>query len=175
MGGINLWINEVAKYHNDWIRILKSLGCDYYAEDIVQEMYITLLRRSSPEKVFTNGQVYFPYIYFCLRNSYFNYLKEKNKVTKVDLDSVQIEVIGSDYEDKVAFEDFSEQIRDILQNEHWYFERVYDIYTGVDNPSYRDMARDTEISFMTIYNDMKKIKSIINDNKSKLQDEWNDL
>ena len=38
----NLWLNEVAKYHEQWIKTVNGIGGDMYAEDIVQEMYIKL-------------------------------------------------------------------------------------------------------------------------------------
>jgi RNA polymerase sigma factor (sigma-70 family) len=168
-----MWIEEIAKYHDDWLRVLESFGADYYAEDIVQEMYITLMRRNEPEKYIIKGKLYFPYIYVTLRNSYLNYLKKKNKVYKVDIDEIQIETTIDDAEDKHEFHEFSNKIRDLLGREHWYYERIYDIYTSPENPSFRTMAKDTKISFMTIYNDFKKIKELID--KEHLKQDWKEL
>jgi len=32
------WLSKVAEHHEDYLRIVKSLGVDDLAEDIVQEM-----------------------------------------------------------------------------------------------------------------------------------------
>ena len=45
------WLKEVAKFHADYLRIVQSYGEDFYAEDIVQEMYIRLHKYADREKV----------------------------------------------------------------------------------------------------------------------------
>lgn len=174
------WIKEIAKQHERWVAIMKSFGADYYAEDLVQEMYITLNRTSQRDKCFRDGEVYVGFIYTCLKNTYINYLVKKQRVTKVDVDEYDvtrddIDVSTETVEQKKEFEELSNQIRELLNNEHWYLEKVYDIYTSPEDPSYRDMARETNISFMTIYGDMKKIKHLIIKNKHKFEKAWQEL
>jgi RNA polymerase sigma factor (sigma-70 family) len=178
-----MWIEKVVKYHKDWLRILYSLGCDYMAEDIVQEVYINLMRKSSEKQALKNGEPYIPYMYAVLRNTYLNYVNKKNKITKIPLEDITLTHEIPSYEDKEAFEEFSDRIRGILRTYEddestlsgWYREKLYDIYTSPEDPSFRTMAKETEISFMTIYNDFKNIKRIIKEHKDKLQDEWNEI
>ena len=51
------WLEKVAKYHNDWIKIVNSFGEYNFAEDIVQLSYIALMRYASENKVIKNGKV----------------------------------------------------------------------------------------------------------------------
>jgi len=44
------WLKEVAKFHADYLRIVQSYGEDFYAEDIVQEMYIRLHKYADRER-----------------------------------------------------------------------------------------------------------------------------
>lgn len=169
---MSCWIDKVAAHHNDWVKILKGFGADYYAEDIVQEMYITLLTKSSPEKCFRGDKVYFGFIYVCLRNAFLNYLKQKNKFVKVDIDTVHLTDV-CEIDGKKEFEEMNAEIRKTLSKKHWYYEALYTIYTSPENPSYRSLAKQTDISFMTIANDMKKIKGFIN--QQKIEEKWKSL
>jgi hypothetical protein len=169
-------LTEIASHHDKWVRTVEGFGVGYYAEDIVQEMYMTLVRTNSIDKAFRDGKLYVGFIYICLRNACVNYNVKKSRVQKVDIDETNVtrdDIIleGRTTEQKIEFEELSNEIRETLRNEHWYYEKVYDIYTSPDAPSYRQMARDTTISFMTIYGDMKKIKHLIKSNK-KFETKW---
>ena len=65
------WLEKVAKYHNDWIKIVNSFGEYNFAEDIVQLSYIALMRYASENKVIKNGKVSRGYMYFTLRSLYY--------------------------------------------------------------------------------------------------------
>ena len=43
---MNSTLDKLAKYHTEWLRMVKSMGGDDFSEDIVQEMYI---------KIYTKG------------------------------------------------------------------------------------------------------------------------
>ena len=58
------WLGVVAKQHKDWIRIINSFGEYDYAEDLVQEFYITLYKYANKEKVIRNGIVSRGYCFF---------------------------------------------------------------------------------------------------------------
>jgi hypothetical protein len=51
------WLNKVAKHHKEWVKIVNSFGEYFFAEDIVQETYIMLMKWSSEEKLFKDEQI----------------------------------------------------------------------------------------------------------------------
>ena len=58
------WLNIVARQHNDWIKIVNSFGEYNYAEDIVQEAYIRLIKYAIPHNIIKNDKVNLVFIYF---------------------------------------------------------------------------------------------------------------
>jgi DNA-directed RNA polymerase specialized sigma24 family protein len=44
------WLSEVAKNHKNYVKIINSFGEYFYAEDLVQEMYLRLTATSNPNK-----------------------------------------------------------------------------------------------------------------------------
>jgi hypothetical protein len=57
------WLKQVAKYHDDYLRIVRSLGEDVYAEDIVQEMYLRLHKYGDLSRILQkDGKVNINYI-----------------------------------------------------------------------------------------------------------------
>ena len=64
----NLWLNEIAKKHKQWLATVHGIGGDMYAKDIVQEIDISLDKLAEKrgthdfmignEKL-TNGYVYY--------------------------------------------------------------------------------------------------------------------
>ena len=63
----------IAEQHKEWIKIINSFGEYDFAEDLVQEMYILIWKYGSEEKVIRNGKVSRGYIFFTLRNLYYQY------------------------------------------------------------------------------------------------------
>lgn len=44
-------LQVLAKHHNKWLNIVRSLGETIYAEDIVQEMYLKVYEKSIAAKL----------------------------------------------------------------------------------------------------------------------------
>ena len=83
----NSWLAKVAEHHNEWIKIIHSFGEYDYAQDLVQETYITLWKYASAEKIIdVNGNVRKGYVYFTLKSLYYQYYNKKKKITKVPID-----------------------------------------------------------------------------------------
>ena len=74
------WLNKVAKHHKDWVKIVNSFGEYFFAEDIVQETYIMLMKWSSEEKLFKDEQINKAYMYFALKNTFLQHLNKNNKI-----------------------------------------------------------------------------------------------
>ena len=74
MGKEVKWLAKVAERHNEWISIVNSFGEYDFAEDITQEMYLTLYKYADEEKIIKNGVVSRGYVYFTIRSLYFSVL-----------------------------------------------------------------------------------------------------
>jgi len=64
--------------HQDWVRMATSLGAGDYAEDIVQESYIRLLKYASTDALIKNGKVNKMYMWVTISNC-LNTHRTKNK------------------------------------------------------------------------------------------------
>ena len=109
------WLAVVAERHQEWVSIVNSFGEYDYAEDIVQEMYITIYKYANENKVIRNGIVSRGYIYFCCRSLYYQYYNSKRKITKVSLDDEEFTLqIPSDtqMDEQVAFHKICTMIDD---------------------------------------------------------------
>jgi len=65
-------IDRLAKEHNVWIKMAKSLGCgsDEQANELVQQMYLKLciLGKNKYDAVIVNDQVNKMYVYNTIKN-----------------------------------------------------------------------------------------------------------
>jgi RNA polymerase sigma factor (sigma-70 family) len=153
-------LEELAKYHAEWVRMAKMYVKDV-AEDIVQEMYLKINRWGY--KCIKRGEVQKAYIFTIIRGLCLDYLATKNRVVKTELQEWHSHEDQSDADLHRYYEQHENhiKIREALREEHNYYDWLFMLYTKAENPSYRDLAEESGISLMTIYNDMQKIKEII--------------
>lgn len=161
------WLEVVAKQHKEWIRIVNSFGEYDYAEDIVQEMYIVLHKYADPNKIITNGKANRGYIFFTLKTTYYQYYNAKNKVYKVNIDDYQINYEDS-LEEQEAYNNICKMIDKEIENWHWYDKKLFELYKNTDM-SIRKLAKETGISWVSIFNTLKNCKTKI---KDRFQDDW---
>ena len=67
------WIEQVAQHHKEYIKTIKSFGEEFYAEDLVQEMYIRFINKNKEKAVIVNGQVNRYYVYLTLRSLFVDF------------------------------------------------------------------------------------------------------
>ena len=92
------WLKQVAKYHDDYLRIVRSLGEDVYAEDIVQEMYLRLHKYGDLSRILQkDGKVNINYIRCVLYNIYKTLYMARQKHQKVDLNEAKHLTVEYDY------------------------------------------------------------------------------
>ena len=193
----NLWLNEIAKKHKQWLATVKGIGGDMYAEDIVQEMYIKLYKlaekRGSHDFLFDNGKLQNGYVFFTLRSILYSYLGQKNKhrkspiewlINNLDKDKENNPVTYGELADDSyiydeqgssdrleAEERFLQKVD--LESLNWeqYDRDIFNIYkdTGM---SFRTMSKYTDISHTNIYHTVKRCKESL---KDALQEDWEDL
>ena len=167
------WLAKVAERHQEWVSIVKSFGEYDYAEDIVQEMYITIYKYADENKVIRNGIVSRGYIYFCCRSLYYQYYNSKRKITKVSLDDEEFTLqIPSDtqMDEQVAFHKICTMIDDHIDNWRWYEKKLFQIYRDTDL-SIRGIAAETNISWVSIFNTLKHAKQEL---KEKFNEDYQD-
>tara|TARA_R110001592_G_scaffold258294_2_gene522110 strand:- start:2200 stop:2814 length:615 start_codon:yes stop_codon:yes gene_type:complete len=180
----------VCKYHKEWIEIVERLGGGLYSEDIVQEAYIKIVKYNYGSKIVNKGKVSKGYMYFVLRSIFINYIKQANKVRKVNIDmlynisgktwfldesnnnhntrnlinktkEIQQDVVCEDIIRERAYGRICDKIDKELESWHWYDKKIFEVYR--DTPlTIRGMAKETKISTVNIFHTLKKGKIIIN-------------
>lgn len=191
-------INKIYQYHKEWVAMVQALGGGLYSEDIVQEAYIKIDKYNYQNRMFKKGKISKGYMFFILRSIFINYIKQANKIRKVDINTLY------DITDKTWFCDVSnhtgnyrnlkENVDDILYKSediikeyaygkicnkideeidtwHWYDKKIFEVYR--DTPlSIRGMAKETNISSVNIFHTLKKGKNIIRD---KFEEDYEDF
>ena len=154
------WLTKVAKEHKEWVSIVRSFGEDLYCEDIVQEVYIRLLKYSREEKVIVNGQVHRPYMYFVLRNT-FLLMQRGDKPTFTPIDQAYGLKSHEDITDKtIAYQKIQDKIQEEVSGWHWYDQKLWSIYRE-SAMSIRKIAGETKISSKSIFVTLKHCKERI--------------
>jgi DNA-directed RNA polymerase specialized sigma24 family protein len=158
----NKWLNQVAQHHNEWIKIINSFGEYDYAEDIVQETYIALYKYADATKIIdASGNVRKGYVFFTLKSLFFQYYNKKMKINKVSIDEQFTLFDDSNLDEHNAYNDICLLIDKEIKNWHWYDEKLFKLYRDSDM-SMRDIAKETNISLISIFNSIKNYKEILN-------------
>jgi len=156
------WLSKVAEHHEDYLRIVKSLGVDDLAEDIVQEMYLKISKYCSPERILQeNGTVNKYYIRCVLYNLVHDYRKQQNKHKKVNIEEVYNLGVEYDYiEETEAYTGLIQLIGEEVKTWHWYDRDLFTLYwkTGW---SIRKLSDETRISTSSIFQTLKYCKNQI--------------
>jgi|TARA_R110000744_G_scaffold56031_2_gene118216 hypothetical protein len=174
------WIKIVAKSHKHWVSLAKKLGGGDYSEDIVQEMYIKLHTYADADKTIIRGKLNQRYIYLTLYSSFINFIREKNKIKKIQIEKffkdegfieipekdIKKFIDSNDIEKEQAYAKICNKMDEELKNWHWYDKKIFEVYRDT-NLSIRGMAKDTKISFVNIFHTLKKGKNIMRDKFSE--------
>ena len=174
MGKEVKWLAKVAERHSEWISIVNSFGEYDFAEDIVQECYLTLYKYADEKKIIKNGVVSRGYIYFTIRSLYFQYYNSKRKITKVSIDDdenfLQI-ADNTNLEEQEAFNKVCTLVDEVAEEWTWYDRKLFKLYRDTDL-SIRKIAAETNISWVSIFNTLKNCKT---DVQSKLGETYEDF
>ena len=164
------WLSIIAKQHKEWIRIVNTLGEYDYAEDLVQEMYLLLHKYvKDPTRIITNGKANRGYVFLTLRNLVYQFYNSKRKINKVSIDDVYL-TYTDNVEQEEAFNKVCLLIDEHVENWHPYDKKLFKLYRDTDM-SIRKIAKETNISWVSIFNTLKKCKEDI---KLQLGDDYQD-
>lgn len=159
------WLAKVAERHKEWIAIVKSFGEYDYAEDLVQECYLTIYKYADESKIIRDGVVSRGYMYFTLRSLYYQYYNSKRKVNKVSIDDDEVTLQipnDSQMDEQIAFHKICTMIDDHIEGWRWYEKKLFTLYRDSDL-SIRGIATETNISWVSIFNTLKNAKQEIKD------------
>ena len=139
-------IDHLVDKHKHWISVVKRFGEVTYAEDIVQEAYIKIID--------SNKDVNFEYFYFTLRSLTMNL--HNKKVVKVEITKDIEYLLVDSGEDDIVLE-LAKPYLDYIQTWEDYERMLFMVYVN-KGVSMRKMARESGISFTSIYNTIKNCK-----------------
>ena len=152
------WLNILSRHHNEWVSIVRSFGESNYAEDIVQEMYIRINDAGSGEKCVVKDEPNKAYIWIILKNTYINYYKEKNRVTKLPIEDVLY--LSYEQEELTKHESIvkiDRKIREEISKWNTYDRELFRVHVE-HNKSMRDISKGANISLSSIFNTLKNCK-----------------
>ena len=168
------WLAKVAEHHKTYITWVNKWGEYDYAEDLVQEMYLKLHKYNLESKLFRDGKLSKPYVWFVLRSVYGDFYKSKKLIDKVRIgEGFEIEYENTDTNSFNALENLLEKIEDEKTKWHWYDVMMFDIYMknkgtthnrSGEGISMRQLAKETGISLISIFQTIKNCKARLNDN-----------
>ena len=103
-------LNKLAKYHTEWIKMVKSLGGDDFTEDIVQEMYLKVYNKNY-NVLNDKGEINKYYVYLTLKSILMSYFVQRSKVRKVEIKECVDFENYDDIEEEEAYNKFSLKTR----------------------------------------------------------------
>jgi RNA polymerase sigma factor (sigma-70 family) len=149
------YINEISKHHKDWIRSVSAYGEKNYTEDIVQEMYLQLVKYKSEHKAFDeDGNFNKNYIYRTLFNMTHSFKKSKKNLKKVSIgDGFDIAEDESDY----SLLENLQKLDNAIESLNWYDKKLIDLHHREGIPM-REIGRDSGLGYSSISRTLSKAK-----------------
>ena len=157
-------LQKIAEKHNDWLRVVKSFGCEgHKCEDIVQEMYLkanTLI--NSGTDISYGDDINHFYIYRILRSLFIDLCRKEAKVTKVNLEHLERFVQEEEVQEYKDIEGKMKELDTLLDKVYWYDKKVFDLIS--EGMSIAELSKKSGISYYSLYNTYKNVKSLIKNN-----------
>lgn len=155
-------LQKIASKHHDWLRIVKSFGCDGdKCEDIVQEMYLkahTLINKGVD--ISYGEEINYFYIYKILRSLFLDLCRKEKKITKVNIEYLERFVDEEEVREYKDIEGKMKELDTLVDKLYWYDAKVFRLLTE-DNMSIAELSKKSGISYYSLYNTYKNVKSLI--------------
>jgi len=147
-------LEELCKRDKDWRRMAFHICKNKdLADDIVQDMYIKFSNYKKPLNDY--------YIFFAIKHIFTDYLRKKS--IKVELNENLCNFEEYDYDSDHIKELALEKVKQLP-----YFEK--ELLTVTQEISQRQLARETDISFIVINQTIKKTKKQLWEELKKIKD-----
>jgi hypothetical protein len=166
-------ILEKVSQYQDYLVELASVFDSDFAEDIVQEFYLLLHKyKVTEEQMFTNGKLNRGYCFIIIRNIHFQIYNIKKRITKCELNEEIYNMVDDfDLEKELDWNEFRTKAESEVNNWDWYDKKLFSIYRD-SNISIRGLAKETGISFVSIFHSLKKHKEKL---KELLKEDYDNL
>jgi len=150
-------LEKLYEKHRDWLGIVASFGCNKeMAEDIVSDMYLRIAQLLQKGKdISYQDDINHFYIFRTLTTIFLDYKKRENKIPFINIDDVYDQSIEQDLDYTLISEEYDK----ILNELYWYDRKIYEIVQ--DGESISELSRKTSISYYSLYNTYKKVKTKI--------------
>ena len=123
------WLNKVAKHHKFFVGVVEGFGEKFYAEDIVQEMYLRLYKYTTWDKIVKDGEVNKGFVWFVLRNIYVDFCKQKSRIEKCDLnEAIYVFDDSVDKHETHAKNSIDYKVTEEIKRWHWYDKMLFELY-----------------------------------------------
>jgi RNA polymerase sigma factor (sigma-70 family) len=157
-------LEKIAQKHKDWLRIVKSFGCEGdKCEDLCQEMYIkvhTLI--SNGTDISYGDDINHFYIYRILRSLFIDLCRKEAKITKVNIDYLEKYIQEEEIKEYKDIEGKMKELDNLLDKVYWYDKKVFDLIS--EGMSIAELSKKSGISYYSLYNTYKNVKSLIKNN-----------
>jgi len=164
------WLGEVAKNHNNYVKVINSFGEYFYAEDLVQEMYLRLHRNKQPQDIIVDGKVNEYYIYLTLKSVFLNFVKAKKQIIKKNDLPLNIEAVDNSEYHEAQFR-FNASIEAEINSWHWFDSMLFKLYLE-SGKSMRDISDGTTISLRSVFDTISECKRKL---KANCKEDYEDL
>jgi len=166
-------LDLLAEKHKDWIRIVKSFGCNQdTAEDLVQEMYIKIhyLITKGGNIMYNESEINHFYIFRTLRTMFIDLTRKQSKVKLISIENTkdysEEDIVNlfkklhiNEYNELDNIYKYEIKINNELKKMHWYDRKIYNhIQSG---ESIKSLSDKTKISYYSIYNTYNKVKKYL--------------
>lgn len=168
-------IDVLAKKHNDWFKMAKSLGCTQEeANDLVQQMYLKIcyIGKNKKDKILLDEGINTMYIYNTIKNLYkdgFHLYTHKNHVIFTSKYEKEYEPVN--IEKEKSFNNLLDYIDKTVDKWYWYDKKMWEIHFK-RNMSMREINRRTKISLSSIFETLNYAKKEIKKRAEKLYQEY---
>lgn len=165
-------LDELSKHHKEWITIVKSFGEKNDYDDLVQDMYLKLNKYTKLENITEDGKLNKGYVWFTLRNLYYQKQKESNKVTFIDIDDCR-SLSSDEYNQFKHIADYklNELIQQEIDSWHWSDKMLFEIYLK-EKKSMRKLEEEIGISLTTIFWTIKRCKQRLKENVGESYEDY---
>ena len=146
----------LAKKHKVWISYVISFSNNKnIAEDIVQEMYIKVIKKVEQglDIIYHDNDINYAYIHRVLYTLFIDYIRKRKNIKIVNFDDINYNEIDFDVDYDKAYN----KIKSELSNMFWYDRKVFEIIN--EGESIADFSRNSFIEYFSLYNTYRKVKA----------------
>ena len=145
-----------------------SFGCNKTtAEDLTQEMYLklaTLLQNNHTLDIYYDeSQINHFYIYRMLRSLFIDLCRKEAKITKVNVEYLEKFVQEEEVKEYKDIEGKMKELDSVVDKLYWYDAKVWRLISE-ENMSIAELSKKSGISYYSLYNTYKNVKSLIKEN-----------